>query len=137
MKALHFSIPEHGWLKITFGRPAGSHALDTSRVPSDSLRDWILALTHLLRGSAEQTVTFSLEPGFARCLLRRESGELHLQIRLDQTIEPEFEATYPLFVFARRFCFEIRRIQPHYSTGWLHVFPERDLAVLENLLEFN
>lgn len=132
MNIVHLSEPVHGWIDITFGQEPDCYTLTASDVPNDCLRDLPGATSRLLQGSTEEIVEFSLEPDFARCLLRRDSDSVSIVIHHPDHDSPVFAGAFPLQAFARRVRFELLRIEPRYSAddGWTQPFPDREVADL-------
>lgn len=133
MKILRFSDPSHGWIDITFGVPPDDYTLlGASDVPNDCLHELAEATVRLLHGSAEQSVHFSLEPGFAVCRLVRDIDMMQLTLCLPHHDTPVFESSFPLKAFARRLRLELLRIKDRYTAkdGWSQAFPEREVDAL-------
>ena len=132
MKIFHLSKPKHGWIDVTFGQAPGAVTMTVSDVPNDCLRDLAAATARLLRHSIHETVRFSLEPAFATCELHREMDLVRVVVTHPNHAAPPFDATFPLYAFARRVRFELLRIQQLYSAddGWTQPFPEHEVANL-------
>lgn len=132
MRILHLSEPSHGWINITFGLKPLTYTFTASVVPNDCLRDLAAATSRLLRGSVDEEVEFSLEPGFTICQLHRNSDSVQIHLELPNQAAPTFEAAFPLAAFAKRLRFELLRIEPRYSdeAGWARPFPHNEIANL-------
>lgn len=132
MKILNLSNPVHGWIDITFGEEPEIYTLTASDVPNDCLRDLAAATVRLKKGSIRESVEFSIEPGFVKCELYRESDSLRVVFNHPEHTGPVFDATFPFTAFSNRLKFELLRIESSYSThgGWTQSFPHREVGDL-------
>jgi hypothetical protein len=131
IQMIHLSIPEHGWIDITFGDEPESYTVVASDVPNDCLRDLAAATSLLLDGSTDETVEFSLEPDFANCHLHRGFDSVVVTVK-DPFQVTVFQGTFPLRAFAQKLRDELLRIEPCYSDGtsWTQPFPHDEVAQL-------
>ncbi|MBB4638296.1 hypothetical protein [Longimicrobium terrae] len=136
----HFELHDAGWATVFFAQGAASHELPFSYL-RDSPRDMIEAVVRLLRGSAEERVTFMQEPGEVVLQMRRLAGDLiHLKLFEGEDWgmadvaggEPVFRHKLPLArlpgIVEAEFGRMLRESSPaDYQARWGFAFPAQPL----------